>query len=352
MEVNSKSDGFRKPRNYIRSCLAQFGILLLAITCNGASATTVSLSQIFPANKVVQRDHGQFSVEFLDQDAPWANDVISRSDAARRDVARTLNDAFLVRIHLLLAPDRETFLKLVGHWAENAVAVAVSDSMQVVINLEALRRGPPENYNETLVHELTHLYLGFRCKEPLPRWLNEGIAMNVSGEAAQQETSMLVLGDMLGRGIPIGELAHAFPAEPNRQQIAYRESAAFVDFLAHSEPHTGIADLARSIAGDEGRAKLHLFSDETTVANLETRWRKSLRGLPAWAHGIFGSGLLWGGILLLAILAWIVRRWRSRELRREWEEEEQIYGALDEEEDQVWGEESDEFEEEQWRGRE
>ena len=70
---------------------------------------------------------------------------------------------------IVIAPDQQSFEKLVGSWAENAIAVAVSDAAQVVINLDALKRSPPDAFNETLVHEFTHLYIGVRCKAPVPR---------------------------------------------------------------------------------------------------------------------------------------------------------------------------------------
>lgn len=279
---------------------------------------------------------GTFEVEYVARDVKWVNEVVSHAEAARRAVSREMRDLFLVRIRVLIAPDKEGFLALVGRWAENSVAVAMPGPL-FVINADALRTGSRDSLNTTLIHEMSHAYVGVRCVRRLPRWMDEGIAMAVAQEGSLEDTSAVFMANALNRLIPLRELEFFFPVQADRQRLAYRQSNSVVGFIARSIPGGETADLVAMLAGETGATEIARYWNPIYRNALEEKWRGSLRSRFGWLIIGFSSGVLWAIITLLFLLAWLVRRFRSYRQHREWAEEEQVYSALDEEESRVWG---------------
>lgn len=317
-----------------------FALSLLWALASGATPSTepVSLRQIGrPAAVVRGRRDMNFAIEYLPADEGWVLDVLSRSDAARRFVNNATRDALLVTIRIVLAPDKKSFLQLVGNWAENSAAVAIHGQQSIVVNLDALRTGPAQSLSAIMVHEFAHIYLGIRCLRPLPRWLNEGIAMNIAGEWDIEDSAAIITARLFGRLMTLRELERDFPVQADLQQLAYRESYSVVAFLARQTQTNSISGVVSEITGERGASQIGMYWDAIYRESVEARWRRSLRSVSNWALLAFSSGVVWGFVVLLAFVAWFIRKRRSRVLRAEWDEEERIYEALDEEERRIWG---------------
>jgi hypothetical protein len=209
----------------------------------------------------------------------------------------------------------------------------------IIVNGEELRKSGAQQLGGLLVHELTHVYLDVRCKGQVPRWLHEGIAREVAREWTGEDTGGVLLARMFRGLIPLRELEHTFPAEAERQQLAYRESQSVVQFLIKNRHEGSLPSLLQSISGDEGAKQLEMYWSPMFVDVLQVQWQKSLGGWREWVAVIFGSSVFWGFVALLSVAAWWIRRRRSRALHREWSEEEKLYVVLDEEERKIYGDE-------------
>lgn len=303
-------------------------------------ATSVSLSQlnILP-EEIVRQSQGTFDLEYVRKDAGWAKDILSRVDAARRAISRQTLDAFAVRIRIVHVPTHAQFVELVGNWAENSIGVAMSESATIVLNGEQVRVAPEATISTVLVHEFAHLYLGVRCTGDLPRWLNEGLAMAMAGEWNIEDTASLVMTATVGQLIPVRNLQTRFPVQADQQRLAYRQSYSLTNYLMRETADESLANLIAQIRGKEGEERLRQLWNPLHRDAIEIAWQKSLRSKSNWILFGFSSGVIWMLIMVLAFVAWGMRKWRSRALRAEWNEEEEIYAALDEEEEKIWGDE-------------
>jgi hypothetical protein len=328
--------------NHIRAACA----IALLLVCGLCSATSVSLSTVAAPGEIRIHREANFEVHFVASDKGWLREIIARSDAARREVNRETGDAMLATVQILLAPDREAFLKLVGNWAENAVAVAIGDAQQIVLNRDAIIKGPWESFASTVVHEFAHLYMSLRTAARVPRWLDEGVAMNIAGEWSTQDAASLVLARLTGQLIPLSELERSFPADAERQRLAYRQSYSMVRFMIDKSHGGSLPAFLQSITGQQGRARLDELSSDMHVSALERQWRKSLNSYLSWVLVLFSSGIFWGAAAVLVVVAFIVKRRRGRAM---WEDDddERIYAALDEEERRIWGDEDEDNEEDE-----
>jgi len=308
-------------------------VVLILCASTGYSTTTLTLRSHFPEERVRVRESMNFVVEFLAEDEPWIEDVISRASAARNNLRSVMGDALPVEIRLVLAPTRDVFVTMVGQWAENSVAVAIPRKAMptIVLNAEEIRRGTPTNFQSVLLHEFIHVYLGLRCLRPLPRWFEEGLAMLAAGEWDTEDAASVTWAAFIGGLIPVRQLEHSFPVDAGLQQLAYRQSASLVQFMM-AKRQQSFARFVSNFTGEKGVREIGQLWNPIYRDPLELSWRRELRSFRNWALLSFHSGLFWAFVAALTFAAWLVKYVRNRARRREWEEEEKVYQALDEDE--------------------
>lgn len=320
------------------------GIPSPALAAERVTTQTMSLRSIYPqASDIRTTSDLNFDVEYVAADERWAREIIGRADAARRVLARATHDAFLVRVTMTIVPDQPKFVELVGGWAENSVAVAIPRARQVVLNGEQLRKGAPSNLGSTLVHELSHLYVGVRTERPLPRWMDEGIAMEVEGRGGLEEHAALVLANAVNGLIPLRELESSFPVQADRQRLAYRQSHAMLRNILTTSFSGSLPLFLKTIQGEAGLHQVEQYWSPITRDSLEARWRETLRLRNNWPLLAMDSSLFWGASALLLVVAFFVRRARGRKLRAQWDAEDQVLAVLHEEEESIWGRDEDDL---------
>ncbi|MBX7246003.1 MAG: hypothetical protein K1X53_10930 [Candidatus Sumerlaeaceae bacterium] len=332
-------------------------VLLILVALTAAAETTVpavSLRQLGDGRDIQMRSAQNFDVEFLPGDDGWVSSTVSLADAARRVVSRAAQDAFQMRIRIVMAPDKDSFLKLVGPWAENSSAVAIPSARTVVVNLEAVRTPAGGELGQVLAHEFSHLYVGVRCPRPLPRWLDEGIAMQLARQGGIEDASALVWGKWLGRLIPLKELERQFPVQADRQRLAYRQSNAVTRFVIEQDFDGSLTKLLARLGSEtEGARTAEFYWTPVNRQALQNRWISTIGSFSEVAMLTLSSGFFWGTVGILTVVAWVAVRRRRRQLHSEWDKEERIYAALDEEEEKVWGasEAEEQPDEEPWKHR-
>jgi hypothetical protein len=237
---------------------------------------------------------------------------------------------------------RESWDRLVRERPEmrDVLAFVRGGDQDLIINHAGCVRTGVNRIRQILVHEYTHIHLGRMMARwandaspnRLPRWFEEGLAMAVSDQLRWRDTMRL---RWLGpkRLIPLMDLAEDFPHDPERQRLAYLESA---DAVAHLLDEPG--ELAHAIDTicdpTEGPAYVASVWNHEVVAGLERRWHATLRLGWRWMLIFTTGGFLWGIVMAVAAIAWVQRRRNARRKIARWamEAEGLIPAGLDDDE--------------------
>ncbi len=203
-------------------------------------------------------------------------------------------------------------------------ALAWPSSQLMLVQLDVLATTDAE---PILRHEMVHLALG-RYGDDWPRWFHEGLAQSLgrsgaTGEAADQ---LLQRAARQGRLFSIEALGAGFPDLPADVELAYAESAAFVEHLIHVHGPGAVALLLERVK--EGRpfeeafaisfhTSLRMASDQF-LASIPTR-------SPLWPLFV-GEGAVWAGLCVLLCVAYVRRRrqlkvWHQAQVAVEAEED-------------------------------
>ncbi len=183
-----------------------------------------------------------------------------------------------------------------------------------LIVLRAPRQlGEPEQFVYLLTHELMHLYLaaGLRGRQA-PLWLEEGLAMNLSGEGGWSRTTAMA-GGVLGAGLlPLSDLESRFPSSANQAALAYAQSYYLVSWLKGEFGPEALPKLIHSLS--LGRPLTAALREATglSLAGIEERFGKDMRSRFSWLAVLGAGGVFWGLVALGAMAGLVVRRRRQK----------------------------------------
>ena len=189
-----------------------------------------------------------------------------------------------------------------------------------------------QRFESTLKHELSHVVLGEKfARRPgaLPRWLNEGLSMSVSGEWDMNEgwiTSKSELYSALKNGklMDFEDISDGFPAATWEARLAYAQSFHFTDYLLRRFGHKRMNDLLDRLARGEEFHSAFKAATGKRFSRAHEYWKARLEGVGGVGLLLLSlyhvDTLIWGGMALLVLLAFFRFLWRRRRDEREEED--------------------------------
>ncbi len=155
------------------------------------------------------------------------------------------------------------------------LGVAVADDALLLL-------GDHPDIRQTLAHELSHIVLGLATKNPyapLPRWLDEGLAMYAEGELPPDNARALQAA--VGRDALISaQSLSGYTGDASQVDLYYGEVYSLVDFMLRTYGREKMSQLLQvfkqGALQDDALQQVYGL----TLAALDTQWRQSL-GLKA-----------------------------------------------------------------------
>lgn len=189
-----------------------------------------------------------------------------------------------------------------------------------------IRPGTYKPLEQVLDHEIVHVLLGQAfAPRPVPRWLQEGLAQWLSGEAGMDKTRRVLRAPSL---IGLADLATGFPADPVRADLAYAESVEFIKLLAHDHGVEAIQELIALMARNEPFPRAFRAAFGESVAEVDARFQAEYtRANWMQAFGV-DSAIWWGAGGFVLIGGWFAVRIRNRRTLERWAREEAAEDAL------------------------
>lgn len=203
-----------------------------------------------------------------------------------------------------------------------AAGVAFSRLGLVVVDAQA--SGRAGSVRTVLLHEFAHIALGRLTEGRIPRWFNEGFALQVAGEWSRTRSGVVARAVMARALIPLSDLDEDWPHSLTDVDLAYAQSASMVGHLLSVENGDALRRLVAKLhEGIPFATALHEAYGKPLVV-LETEWKRSLTHRYGWLAVLMDSELLWAGAALLLVLGAWRRKWKRRKRLEEMEAEEAL----------------------------
>jgi len=200
-------------------------------------------------------------------------------------------------------------------WAYGALAT-------VVLLAERAPGYPDGSLEELLRHEVAHVLI-YRAAggRHVPRWFNEGVALELSRPWGLEDRSRLSLALLLNERVPVADLDRWFGGSRGEIQRAYALSGALVRELVRAFGPDVLAEILQGRALGLEFAPAFFRATGVELAGFEEGFWRRYSLWYRWVPLVTSSLALWLLIVLLALWAGAVRRRRRAALESAWEEE-------------------------------
>lgn len=267
-------------------------------------------------------ESGLFRVEYPPDRETLARQSLAVLEAALEEYAPRLGGG-TAPIVVRICETHGDFVREAGYFAQPSV-IALARPERGRIAVRAPEQLPSQGIFVTaLRHELVHVLLA-RSTGPgnLPTWLNEGIAMTLSGERRWDSGMRVARMYLTGRIVPYYELMHTM-GDPGREGPygdAYAQSLSMTNFLIDMLGEEAFWELIAELADTRFGVALERRAG-MTPADFWQAWHDSLWRV-ALISSVVSGFTLFQGMGLLAMLAYLRVRRRNQAVLTRWEREE------------------------------
>ncbi|MCC6796522.1 MAG: hypothetical protein IT366_15485 [Candidatus Hydrogenedentes bacterium] len=295
-------------------------IRILAILTRTLAALCVAVGATNAHADVIER--GGIRIDFPSS----AGTLAEESMAAIEQAYRSYEKPFPKRpetLRVVICDTIAQFGEYAGPLSTHSV-LGIAKPTQDLIVLKAPQLVPSgSDYRGTVRHEVIHVLLQQNVNtDNLPRWLNEGIAMVLSGENRWESRAQIASMYLNGRVLSYRELDLSFldPGEEMQFGDAYAQAYSMTQYLM------------QEVGEDRFWAMLRTLDTQTFGAALESElgvipydfwasWKSSL-GWYAAAYSIVSGFTLFQIMAGLTVWAYLRKRRRGLRVIKQWEEEE------------------------------
>ena len=252
--------------------------------------------------------------------------LIGEADAFRDRLAAQLGQRVLGEVHVFVARtpgEMATFAPEGAPFPDYAAGVAYPSIGLVLLTISPVYASAHHDLAEVFRHELAHVALHDAVLGAhVPRWFNEGYAVNASGERAVDRLQAVWTATVAGTLIPLDRLDRSFPGDPAGVSLAYAQSAEVVRFLSRQQDAERFASTVARVRAGEPFPSAVRDAYGVDLGSLEHDWRQDAAKRYTFWPVFFSGSVIWFGALGLFVWGWKRRRDRAKVTLARWEVEE------------------------------
>jgi hypothetical protein len=233
------------------------------------------------------------------------------------------------RISVVVAETDEEFHALQpGRTPEWADATAWPEAGVIYLRSPRARGASAKPLETVFDHEIIHVLLGQAfAPHRTPRWLQEGMAQEYAGEGSAG-TLALATGVLYDDLLTLEDLHRGFPRQPEQARLAYAQSAHFVGFIRSEYGEEAMQEIVRTLARGASIDAAVYAGTGLPLHELDQQWRADLASGPLWVLPLTAEEGIGVAMGVLAVLALIRQRRRTRARLRGMADEEAAFEAM------------------------
>ncbi len=271
-----------------------------------------------------------FRIFFSDKDRRLAEALAAEVEAIYDDVVGDIGVAPRAGTDVYLESTHEAFQQRqpqqdkVPEWA---VGLAYPAQNLIVLKAPAAALYGRVDPFRTFRHELAHLTLHQALDGvPVPRWLDEGLAMYEAREWTLRTTAVLSTLTLKKAFIPLATLTNEFPVSFGEAEAAYALSFSMVAYLLNRQGRERFHAFIREVQAGRTLSQSSQAAFGLSFYDLEERWHRYLRIRYTWVPVVTSSAALWFAASLLFLWVYVRKQRAARRKVAEWVLEEMWQG--------------------------
>lgn len=263
---------------------------------------------------------GDITVQYVVADSMYAKKALATLSRAFEEIAFDLQVTESETLSVLIVPSRSEFGKYIhGELPKWTGAFAIPRYKKMVVKSPRWDRGK-NDFRANLIHELTHLLVHEMVgNKPIPRWIDEGLAIFYSREQKWKTSTALSKAMATHSLIPLPDIDYVLKFHQIKAELAYQESYSAVRYLLATYDIDAIQIILQGIRENRDLDKSFILATGSPFRVFEHEWIQYVEKNYKWFWLSDINNFIWISILLLVILAVIIKRIRNRRTIEEWE---------------------------------
>jgi len=259
-------------------------------------------------------------IQYHPQDSTLAKSLPQRLSASLEELHHDLNVPFTTPYCIVIAPSQDFYRQyLTSGLPTWASAFAVPAIRTAVIKSPRWDR-PESDLGKNLLHELVHLVLHERTgHHPLPRWLDEGLALFYEGPRPWDYPLTLSKALYTRSLIPLEQIDTVLSFQKSKADLAYQQCYSAVTYFLSTYDTDGLQIVLEGFRHKKTPDEIFRQATGSTFAAFEQEWQHAIEKKYRYHWLSEWDSFLWFFIILLAAVAaaWIRRR--NRRTVAQWE---------------------------------
>lgn len=233
---------------------------------------------------------------------------------------------------IVLASSPEEFRQITGGHLPDWTGAVFQTNFNTVVLKSPRWSGSLFNLNESLIHELSHLYFSRKFEhQQVPLWFNEGLAVSLSGRKIGLSEAIVLSNALWARKLislrAIDSLLY-FPRQ--KAELAYIQCLSAVQFLKGLlGSGIGWEQFLNHVASEGWQAALQRDLNMDDI-DLELKWYRHIQEKYKWIIVLNFENLIWIALIFVLLLSLYAIRYRNKKRLSQWELEESQYDTYDE----------------------
>ncbi len=280
----------------------------------------------------IQEDHGWLRVSFDPAATARFRPLVASAEQTRFALSERLGQTVLDHVEVRVAKDADEMAKIAPVGVpppDFASGVAYPSLHLILLSLAAPDHvAEATDLGEVFRHELAHIALEDATNgRHVPRWFNEGFAIQSSGEADWMRARTLWTATLSDTLLPLASLDRSFPNRHYEVNVAYAEAADFVRFLDRNADSARFVSLIGRVRGGQKFDQAARDAYDADLRTLEYQWKDGLSQRFTLMPALMGGSMLWVLVIAAMGYAYVKRKKRSQAILARWGKEEELHDA-------------------------
>jgi Peptidase MA superfamily len=257
---------------------------------------------------------GNFIIYAEPQDEAAAQSLLKLYNRKVEEFSENLNIPIPSDIRIFIAPTKARFKFLTRGMPDWTGGLAYTKQKTII--LQTPKHYPNRGqFDVTALHEAVHILISHEKQARLPKWMNEGLAMYLSGETMYKNRIPLARAVVMKKTFTLDEIDNVLQLGPENAKVAYLQSIDFINFLIKRYGWETFSAILGGFQRGEEADLIFLKITGDDFFRVEATWHSDLRKRYQWwqfVQWIDIDMIIWTSAALIVIFAGGVAIYRRR----------------------------------------
>lgn len=241
-----------------------------------------------------------------------------------QDISFSLQESFEEKIEVIVADNEKEFLsKSGGTFPDWGIGFAYPQKNLIVVK-SPNKFTYNKSLSEILSHELAHLFLNKKAKyKNLPRWVDEGFAMQKSKEWRIGQDIAVAKAILTGSLVSLSQIERLNTFKRSKAELAYTESFLAVSYFLSEYGEENFNRLVDHIGEDKNLDSAFMSTTGSDFSGFQKEFEDYLKKRYQFIALLGDTFLLWLGLAFLIVLIYVMKKRKTKKILKRWEKEDE-----------------------------